>query len=317
MAATPRRASARPVRLRHVGRPASPGVHETPPWGRGVANSPRVRGLSRCRQRATIPVVRSGEDRVGSKPDAAHEFIGDVPARLWAVPYVGARFPDSCAVAEQPGVTAGAHCQLFAYEVLDYFGLAAPALRSNDLWADTQATVRVARARPLDLVLVNATSEAWGAHVGVWVGDEQVLHLSAEIGRPAVWRMSEFAARTRYRVLIGFKRVARRRVSRRAARWSDQQHEQETCRRIPDSAISLQRSALLAPEAVGCRTHQARATVSNASIRHHPGRPPKSPSMPPHDTVRHRAGPAPPSRAKATPPRLTAPTRPPQSGSAT
>jgi hypothetical protein len=33
------------------------------------------------------------------------------------------------------------------------------------------------------------------------------LHLCAEAGRPAVWEMTEFAARPRYQVLIGIKRV--------------------------------------------------------------------------------------------------------------
>ncbi len=101
----------------------------------------------------------------------------------------------------------GANCQLFAYEVLRHFGLAAPALRSSDLWTDTRATIRVSAARPLDLLLFNATDDAYGAHVGVRVDEGRVLHLCAEMGRPAVWDMTEFAAHERYRVLIGIKRV--------------------------------------------------------------------------------------------------------------
>ena len=62
-------------------------------------------------------------------------------------------------------------------------------------------------AGPLELVLVNATADAWGVHVGVWFDEERVLHLCAELGRPPVSAMSEFAARARYRVLVGFKRV--------------------------------------------------------------------------------------------------------------
>jgi hypothetical protein len=62
-------------------------------------------------------------------------------------------------------------------------------------------------AQPLDLVLFNATDDAYGAHVGVWVNGGRVLHLCAEVGRPAVWETKEFAARGRYRVLIGIKRV--------------------------------------------------------------------------------------------------------------
>jgi hypothetical protein len=133
-----------------------------------------------------------------------------LPAAFWAVRYVAARYPGSPAVAERPGLADGANCQLYAYEVLRYFGLDPPFLRSSELWADTEATVRVPVARPLDLILVNFVADAWGAHVGVWAGDDAVLHLCAELGRPAVWSMSDFATRSRYRTVIGVKRVVRR-----------------------------------------------------------------------------------------------------------
>ncbi|MEU0105364.1 hydrolase [Streptomyces sp. NPDC006251] len=130
-----------------------------------------------------------------------------LPAAFWTVPYVGSRFPGSSEVTDRPGLEEGANCQLFAYEVLRHFGLAPPALRSSELWADTQATAHVSAAQPLDLLLFNATDDAYGAHVGVWVNEGRVLHLCAEVGRPAVWEMTEFATRQRYRVLIGIKRV--------------------------------------------------------------------------------------------------------------
>ncbi|MGP4045144.1 hydrolase [Streptomyces sp. 2A115] len=136
--------------------------------------------------------------------------LNQLPVVLRTVPYVGGRFPGSPAVARRVGLAAGANCQLFAYEVLRHFGLAAPALRSSDLWTDTRATLRVSSAQPLDLLLFNATDDAYGAHVGVWAGEERVLHLCAEVGRPAVWEMTEFAARERYRVLVGIKRVIAR-----------------------------------------------------------------------------------------------------------
>lgn len=136
-------------------------------------------------------------------------LLTQLPAGFWVVRYVGARYPGSQAVVEHPGITDGANCQLFAYEVLRYFGLEVPALRSSELWADTETTTCVSAARPLDLILFNATSDAWGAHVGVWVGADQVLHLSSEVGCPAVWRMNDFAARDRYRTVIGIKRVNR------------------------------------------------------------------------------------------------------------
>ncbi|MET7680552.1 hydrolase [Streptomyces sp. NPDC005423] len=135
------------------------------------------------------------------------QLLDRLPAPFWRVPYVGSRFPGSRAVAERPGLAAGANCQLFAYEVLRHFGLAPPPLRSRELWADTSATVRVSVADPLDLLLFNATDDAYGAHVGVAVSGDRVLHLCAEAGRPAVWEVTRFAARERYRVLVGVKRV--------------------------------------------------------------------------------------------------------------
>lgn len=129
-----------------------------------------------------------------------------LPTEYRRVRYVSARVPGSRLAGANPGLANGTNCQLFAYEVLRYFGLAPPPYRSSDLWTDTETTMRVRTADLLDLVLFNSTDHAWGAHVGVWVGDERVLHLCAEIGRPAVWSMSEFAARQRYQVLIGVKR---------------------------------------------------------------------------------------------------------------
>ncbi|MFD9330514.1 hydrolase [Streptomyces sp. NPDC060065] len=138
------------------------------------------------------------------------ELLARLPEWVWGTPYVGRRFPGSRAVAEKPGLAEGANCQLFAYEVLRHWAFDVPAWRSSDLWDDTELTERVAHARPLDLALFNATDDAWGAHVGVVVGEGRVLHLSAETGRPVVWGMADFAIRDRYRTLIGFKRVLRR-----------------------------------------------------------------------------------------------------------
>lgn len=118
---------------------------------------------------------------------------------------MAARHPGSAAVERVPGIAAGANCQLFAYAVLAHFGRQVPAVRSSELWTDP-STVRVDVPEPLDLVLVNATGDAWGAHVGVWAGPDRVLHLCAEVGSPVVWRRAEFAARERYRTVVGFVR---------------------------------------------------------------------------------------------------------------
>lgn len=134
----------------------------------------------------------------------------ELPDTFWEVRYVGARYPGSQVVRTRPGLAEGANCQLFAYEVLRHFGLEPPELRSSELWSDTVATQRVTVPRPLDLVLVNTTRDPWGAHIGVWAGDDKVLHLCAEVGHPVLWNLAEFAARPSYRVLVGFKRVTER-----------------------------------------------------------------------------------------------------------
>jgi hypothetical protein len=134
----------------------------------------------------------------------------DLPDSYWDVRYGGARYPGAPQVLARPGLADGANCQLFAYAVLRLHGLDPPELRSSELWADTTATTRVAVPHELDLVLVNASRDPWGAHVGVWAGRDQVLHLCAEVGRPVLWDMAEFASRPGYRVVVGFKRVDQR-----------------------------------------------------------------------------------------------------------
>lgn len=137
-------------------------------------------------------------------------LLARLPADFWTVPYAGARHPGAATVTASPGLAAGANCQLFAYAVLGHFGLAPPPLRSSELWDDTASTVRAPVPEPLDLLLFNGSHDAYGAHVGVWAGDDAVLHLCAEVGRPAVWSLADFAGRTRYEVLLGAKRVTRR-----------------------------------------------------------------------------------------------------------
>ena len=120
--------------------------------------------------------------------------LARLPPEYRTVRYVGARYPGSPAVEARPRIGHGANCQLFAYHV----------------------RVPVSRADLLDLVLFGTDSTAWGAHVGVWVEDGQVLHLSAEVGRPAVWSVGEFAACGRYRTVVGVKRVRAR-----TGRWGN------------------------------------------------------------------------------------------------
>lgn len=132
--------------------------------------------------------------------DTLPALLKDLPASLWDVAYDADRYPGA------PGAGEGANCHVFAYAILAEFGFHLPPLRSAELWRDTDATQVVLAPRPLDLVLFHDRHQAWGAHVGVVCGEDEVVHLCAEEGRPAVWTFAEFAARPRYAHLVGYKR---------------------------------------------------------------------------------------------------------------
>lgn len=127
----------------------------------------------------------------------------DIPAQFLSVRYDGSRFPGAPGVS---GVAGGANCQQFAYELLRHFGFVVPDLRSSDLWDDTEHTTRVERLEPFDLLLFSPDGRAFGAHVGVYLGDGQVIHLSKEAGVPEVRDLTWFENTPRYRVLLGGKR---------------------------------------------------------------------------------------------------------------
>jgi hypothetical protein len=122
---------------------------------------------------------------------------------MWQVPYVSSAVPG---VRAPSSWLQGSNCQRFAYGFLAAFGVACPPLRSSELWSDREFTVEVDDPQPLDLVLFNRKNDPSGAHIGVWMAPDEVLHLSREVGVPAVWNLAEFAARPRYATRIGFKR---------------------------------------------------------------------------------------------------------------
>lgn len=133
-----------------------------------------------------------------------------IPERFRDVRYSGSRYPGT-----EGGLEAGANCQKFAYEFIRHHGCVIPDFRSSEIWEDTVHTQIVsgpapAALGPLDLVLFHKTPDAWGAHVGVYLGEELVLHLSKQAGRPVLWRFQDFVRRPGYACYIGAKRPLRR-----------------------------------------------------------------------------------------------------------
>ena len=129
-----------------------------------------------------------------------------VPEGFLDIPYVGRRHPGA---PDDGDLRAGANCQRFAYALLAHFGRVVPPLRSSDLWEDTTHTRRVQTLQPLDLLLWSRDGAAWGAHVGVYLGDGHAVHLCRAVGIPAIWPLSRFEETPRYRVLLGAKRATR------------------------------------------------------------------------------------------------------------
>lgn len=143
-------------------------------------------------------------------PDSSNGWstpAGGWPTWAWTVPYLGEQQPKASRL--EP-IESGANCQRYAYAVLGLFGISVPPHRSSELWEDP-SFLHPGRgaARPLDLVLFNQERGAWGAHVALYMADNQLLHLCAEIGRPVVWGWEDFATRARYASVVGLVRPAR------------------------------------------------------------------------------------------------------------
>ena len=130
----------------------------------------------------------------------------NIPPCFWEARYNAACFPG---MLDWKGLEGGANCQQFAYELLRHYGLTVPDLRSKELWEDGVYSDVVADFQPLDLLLFNRTSDPWGAHVAVFVGCEETIHLAKKIGSPVIWTVQHFLQQPEYSCLIGAKRIKR------------------------------------------------------------------------------------------------------------
>ncbi|MGZ6472786.1 MAG: hypothetical protein ACXWRZ_16575 [Bdellovibrio sp.] len=88
-----------------------------------------------------------------------------------------------------------------------YFGFQIGDLRSSDLWKDTVFTTEVADdLQAFDIVLINKNQDSYGAHIGLCIGNNKILHLSKKEGKPVVWDLDQFGNLDEYAIYIGAKR---------------------------------------------------------------------------------------------------------------
>jgi lipoprotein Spr len=131
-----------------------------------------------------------------------------IPISFFNVKYDSSQHPQGIRYG---GLEKGANCQYFAYMVLKYFGYKIGNFRSSNLWDDKIYTKQVETLKPLDILLFNRSKKSYGAHIGLYLGNDRILHLCKEVGYPTIWSFAEFEKRHRYSVFIGAKRPKIRR----------------------------------------------------------------------------------------------------------
>ncbi|MBT4836449.1 MAG: hypothetical protein HON94_03790 [Methylococcales bacterium] len=126
-----------------------------------------------------------------------------IPAEFFNVKYNGKQIPGSDLSIYQ----SGSNCQLFAYSLLSHFGFEVPPFRSSNLWEDEKFTERVDSLQPLDVLLYHNKLSSWGAHVGLYLGNGQVVHLSVENEYPVIQSHDSMNEIKKYQYFIGAKRL--------------------------------------------------------------------------------------------------------------
>lgn len=130
--------------------------------------------------------------------------IVNIPQYFFAVNYQVERIPG---VNNQSDLSLGANCQVFAYELLRVNGLAVANDRSSELWGDECYSKRVTEFEPLDLMLYSPNGEAFGAHVGVYIGDGNIIHLSLQNGQSEIIPHLRMLDNIKYSSFVGAKRI--------------------------------------------------------------------------------------------------------------
>jgi hypothetical protein len=104
------------------------------------------------------------------------------------------------------GIDGGANCQQYVYELLRHSGFVIPNFRSSNLWEDSEHTFVPNAPRLFDIVMLSKSNNYWGAHVGLYWGDNFILHLSKKNSFPAIQTLTELMELHQHTMLIGYKR---------------------------------------------------------------------------------------------------------------
>ena len=128
----------------------------------------------------------------------------NIPKKYFNIKYTSSRIPG---VKNQLNLTLGANCQVFAYALLKENGITIPNFRSSHLWEDDIYTEKVTKFKPFDLMLYSIAGDAYGAHVGLYIGEGKIIHLSADNVYAEIISHEDMLKNEKYSFFIGAKRV--------------------------------------------------------------------------------------------------------------
>jgi len=128
----------------------------------------------------------------------------EIPKWMMEVKYNGRIIPNGKA---HDIANTGANCQVFAFHLLRHYGRIVPDFRSSELWEDTTFSKKIIEDyEPLDLLFFHKRNEAYGAHIAIYIGNNQAIHNAKKIGLPIIWDMNTFSKYPEYTFLLGAKR---------------------------------------------------------------------------------------------------------------
>lgn len=64
--------------------------------------------------------------------------------------------------------------------------------------------------QPLDILFFHKNENAFEAHIAIYIGNNQVIHLAKYLVKPIIWTIEEFLEFEKYQVLIGGKRFRKK-----------------------------------------------------------------------------------------------------------